>query len=89
MSIKPSGAGVENVDAAIQLLTDAKLARVLMAQARQPFTDRNGREGPGQEGSKATVDGMGVAELCQELAESRNTIYQLRNNMKQFKRQRH
>ena len=40
-----SGAGVENVDAALQLLTDSKPARVLMAQVRQPFSDRNGREG--------------------------------------------
>ena len=37
------GAGVENVVEALQLLTDAKTVRVLMAQTRQPFTDRNGR----------------------------------------------
>ena len=49
-----SGAGVENVDAAIQLVTDAKPARVLMAQARQPFCDRNGREGPAQGGGRGT-----------------------------------
>ena len=32
-----SGAGVKNVDEAIQLLTDAKPVRVLMTQARQPL----------------------------------------------------
>ena len=83
-----SGAGVENVDEAIQLLTDAKPVRVLMAQARQPFTDRNGREGPAQGGGKGPVEEMGLAELRQELAESRNTIYQLRKNQEPFKRQR-
>ena len=31
---------------------------------------------------------MGVAELCKELAESRNTIYLLRKNQEPFKRQR-
>ena len=45
-----SGSGVENVDEAIQLLADAKPVRVLMAQARQPYTDLNGREGPAQGG---------------------------------------
>ena len=75
-----SGAAVENVDAAIQLLTDAKPARVLMAQARQPFSYRNGREGPAQGGRKPSVDEMGLAELRQEVAESRNTILQLRKN---------
>ena len=49
-----SGAGVENVDAAIQLLTDAKPARVLMSQARQPFSDRNGHESPAQGGRNVT-----------------------------------
>ena len=33
-----SGAGVKIVDAALQLLADAKPARVLMAQVRQPFS---------------------------------------------------
>ena len=82
-----SGAGVKNVDAAIQLLTDAKPARVLMAQARRPLSYRNGREGPGQGGRKASVVEMGVAELRQELVESRNTIYRLRKNAEPFKRQ--
>ena len=46
-----TGARVENVDVALQLLTDSKPApdskpaRVLMAQARQPLSDQNGREG--------------------------------------------
>ena len=40
-----SGAGAENVDAALQLLTDSIPARVLLAQVRQPLSDRNGREG--------------------------------------------
>ena len=38
-----SGAGVENIDAALQLLTDSKPARVLMAQVKQSFSDRNGQ----------------------------------------------
>ena len=83
-----SGAGVENVDEAIQLLPDAKPARVLMAQVRQPVSDRNGREGQAQGGRKPPVDEKGVAELRQELAESRNTIYQLRTNQETLKRQR-
>ena len=51
-----SGAGVENlnVDAALQLLTDSKPARVLMAQARQPLSDRNGREGHAYSGAGRT-----------------------------------
>ena len=71
-----SGAGVENVDAALQLLTDSKPARVLMAQVRQPFSDRNGREGQAYSGhtGRQEVDEMSVAELRQEVPESRNTI---------------
>ena len=59
-----------------------------MAQVRQPFSDQNGLEGQAQGGRKPPVDEMGVAELRQELAKSRNTIYQLRKNQEQFKRQR-
>ena len=61
-----SSAGVENVDAALQLLTDLKLARVLMAQVRQPFSDRNGREGQTHGGRKPPVDEMGVAKKWQK-----------------------
>ena len=39
------GTGVENVYAALQMLTDnSKPTLVLMAQVRQPFSDRNGQE---------------------------------------------
>ena len=65
--------------------THTKLVRVLMAQARQPFTYRNGREGPSHGGHKGPVEEVGLVELRQELAESHNTIYQL---CKPFKRQR-
>ena len=41
-----------------------------------------------QGGRKPSVEEMGVAELRQELAESRNTIYQLRKNAEPYKRQR-
>ena len=78
---------VENVDHAIQLLTDVKQVRVFMTQARQPLTDRNEREGQAQGGCKGPVEEMGVAELRQELAESSNTIYQLRKNQEPFRRQ--
>ena len=71
-----SGAGVENVDAALQLLTDSKPARVLMAQVRQPLSDRNGLEGQAYGGRKH-VDEMNVAELHKEVSENRNTIYLL------------
>ena len=37
---------------------------------------------------KGPVEEMSLAELHQELAESRNTIYQLRKDLEQFKRQR-
>ena len=37
--VMSSGAGAENVDAALQLLTDSKPALLLLAQARQPFAD--------------------------------------------------
>ena len=85
-----SGAGAKNVDAALQLLTDSKTARGLMAQARQPFSDRNGREGQAYSVRRPDVDDMSVtvAKLRQEVSESRNTIYQLRKNMEQNKRQR-
>ena len=79
-----SEAGVKNVHAAIQLLTDAKPARVLMAQARQPFSNLNGRECPAQGGRVPSVDEMGVADLRQEVAESSNTIYQLCKNAEPF-----
>ena len=53
-----SGARVENVDEAIQFLTDdANPVRVLMAQARQPPTNRNGCEGPAPGGHKGPVEG--------------------------------
>ena len=47
-----SGAGAENVDAALQLLTDSKPARVLLAQVRQPLSDKNGRDDQGYGGRK-------------------------------------
>ena len=55
------GAGVENVDAAIQ---------------------------PAQGGRKASVNEMGLAEFGQEVAESRNTIFQLRKNADPFNKPR-
>ena len=76
------------MDAALQLLTDSKLARILMAQARQPFSYLNGRKGQAYSGRSPPVDEMSVAELRQEVSESRNTIYQLRKNMEPNKRQR-
>ena len=71
--IMSSGAGAENMDAALLLLTDSKPARVLLAQVRQPFSDKNGRDGQGYGGRKH-VDDMSPAELRQEVSESRNTI---------------
>ena len=81
-----SGAGVDDVNKAIQLLTDTKPARVFMAQVRQALADQNGRGGQAQGGRKGPVEDMGVAEMHQELAEARNTIYQLRKNQEPFKR---
>ena len=81
-----SGAGAENVDAALQLLTDSKPARVLLAQVRQPFSDKNGRDVQGYCGRKH-VD-MSPAELGQLVSESLNTIYQLRKGTEPTKRQR-
>ena len=60
-----------------------------MAQARLPLADRNGREGQAHGRRKGPVEEVGLMELPQELAESRNTIYQLRKNQEPFKRQRH
>ena len=71
-----SGAGAENVDADLQLLTDSKPARVLLAQVRQPLSDRTGRDGQ-VSGGRKHVDDMSPAELRQEVSENRNTIYQL------------
>ena len=82
-----SGAGAKNVDAALQILTDLKPARVLLAQVRQPFSDKNGRDGQGYGGRKH-VDDMSQAELRQEVSESRNTIYQMRKGAEPIKRQR-
>ena len=58
-----TGAGVENVDAALQLLSDSKPACVLMAQARQHLSDQNGREGHAYSGRRPDVEDMSVAEL--------------------------
>ena len=45
---------------------------------------------PKEGGRKQSVDEMGLAELRQELAESRNTTHQLRKNKEPFKwRQRY
>ena len=84
-----SGAGSEIVDAALQLLIDSKPARVLLAQVRQPLSDKNGRDIQGYGGRKH-VDDMTVspAKLCQEVSESRNTIYQLRKGTQPNERQR-
>ena len=61
-----------------------------MAQTRQQSIDRTGREGQAQGGNKGPVEEMSLAELRQELAESRNTTYQLRKNKEPFKwRQRY
>ena len=81
------GAGAENVDAALHLLTDSKPARVLLAQVRQPFSDKNGRDGQGYCGRKH-VDDMSPAELRQEVSENSNTIYQLRKGAEPNKQQR-
>ena len=70
------GTGVENVDAALRMLNDnSKPARVLMVQARQPFSNRNGQEPR----SRKHVDDMSQAdsELRQEVCESKNTIQQM------------
>ena len=83
-----SGTGVENVDAAaaaLQMLNDnSKPARVLMAQVRQPFSNRNGQEPRGRK----HVDDMNIIELRQECSESRNTIQQMQRNAEPYKRQR-
>ena len=79
------GTGVVNVDAAIQLLNgNSKPARVLMAQVRQPFSNRNGQE---PKGSKH-VDDMNIAELRQEVCEGRNTIQQMQKSAEPYMRQR-
>ena len=85
-----SGAGVENVNKAIQLLTDTKPVRALMAQGSRSPTGMDARaQGIGaQGGRKGPVEEMGLAELRQELAKSHNTICQLRKNQEPFKRQR-
>ena len=85
-----SGAGAENVDGALQkLLTDSKPARVLMSQVRQPFSDKNSRDGQGYGGLRRKhVDDMSPAELRQEVSESRNMIYQLHKGTEPNKRQR-
>ena len=77
----------EYVDAALQLLADSTPARVLMAQVRQPLSDRNGRDGQAYRG-REHVEDMSVAELRQEVSENRNTIYQLRKSAEPNKRQR-
>ena len=77
------GTGVENVDAAIQLLNgNSKPARVLMAQVRQPFSNRDGQE---QKGRKH-VDDMNIAELRQEVCEGGNTIQQMQKSAEPYKR---
>ena len=68
------GTGVENVDAALQMLTDnSRPTRVLMAQVRQPFSDRNGQNPR----VRKHVNDMNVAELQQEVCENRKTIQQM------------
>ena len=79
-----SGAGVENVSEAVQLLSDPKPVRVLIVQARQPLADKNGREGSPQGARKGPVEDVGVAEMRQELSEARNTIAQLSKNQEPF-----
>ena len=80
-----SGTGVENVDAALQMLNDnSKTARVLMAQVRQPFSNRNGQEPRGRK----HVDDMNVTEIRQECSENRNTIQQMQRSAEPYKRQR-
>ena len=82
-----ASSGARVVNAALPLLTDSKLTRVLMAQVRQPFSNRNGREGQANGGRRLPVDEMGMAELRQEVAESRDTIYQLRKYQEPTKRE--
>ena len=57
-----------------------------MAQVRQPLADQNGHGGPAQGGRRGPVEEMDLAEMRQELAEARNTIYKLRKNQEPFKR---
>ena len=79
------GTGSENVDAALQLLNgSSKPARVLMAQVRQPFSNRNGQEPRGRK----NIDDMNVNELRQECYENRNTIQQMKRTAEPYKRQR-
>ena len=59
-------------------------ARVLMAEVRQPFSNRNGQEPRGRK----NIDDMNVNELRQECYENRNTIQQMQRNAEPYKRQR-
>ena len=79
------GTGVENVDAALQLLNgNSTPTRVLMAQVRQPFSNQNGQE---PRGSKHVND-MNIAELRQEVCEGWNTIQQMQKSAEPYKRRR-
>jgi hypothetical protein len=82
-----SGASVEDVSETLSLLSDHRPVRVLLAQTRQPFADKNGRDGAAPAVRKDTIDNTEVVTLRQELAESRNTIAQLRRNQEPSKRQ--
>ena len=72
---------------ALQLLTDSKPARILLAQVRQPLSDKNGLDGQGYSGHKH-VDNMSLERLHQEVLENSNTIYQLRKGAELNKSQR-
>ncbi len=86
--LSTGGAGSENVSETLNLLNDAKPARLFLAQARQPYTDRNGRDSAAQDGRRGNIDDMTCAQAKQELVEARNTIAQFRKNQTPFKRQR-
>ncbi len=87
--LSTGGAGSQNVSETLNLLNDAKPARVFMAQARLPFAERNGPDGAAQDGRWGNVEyEMTFAQTKQALAEATNTIAQLRKNRGPFKRQR-
>ncbi len=82
-----NGQGVENVADAIQLLSEPKSVHVLMAQAWQPFADKNKWKVQSQSARRGNSEEMGMADLCQELAVACNTLAHLRKNQGQYKLQ--
>ncbi len=86
--LSTGGAGSEDVSENLNLLSDAKTVRVFMAQTRQPLADWNGQDCAAQDGRRGIIDEMSDTQAKQELAESRNTIAQLRKTQAPFKQQR-